>query len=317
MKISIIMPALNEERNIARSLDALSAQSFMKDGFDVLVLDNGSSDRTVAIAESYHDRLNIRVETRQGGNVASLRNHGAQQTTGEVLAFLDADCFPKHNWLAEVLRLRPANGVWGSDYVLPEDSTWVGKVWEEFQAKIHEGPTTFVPGGCLLVARRDFEILQGFQTSLETSEDVDFCLRAKAKGMHVLAMPSLAVAHAGTPRTLGHFFRKNRWHGKHVFRMFLSNLPETKYLPVVALSIYTLIMLFAVVIGLVLSITKHSPVAFLLCLVLLLLPSIGLAFARALPRRRPGAILPLFTLYFVYFLSRAASLIQMPARSDH
>jgi GT2 family glycosyltransferase len=213
--------------------------------------------------------------------------------------------------------LRPASGVWGSDYVLPEDCTWVGRIWEEFQAKVHEGPTTFVPGGCLLVSRSDFALLQGFQTSLETSEDVDFCLRAKAKGMQVLAMSSLAVAHAGTPRTLGHFFRKNRWHGKHVLRMFLSNLPQMKYLPVIALSLYTLLMAVAVIIGTIVFVVTHSLLIFGACLVLLLFPAISLAFVRAVPRRRLGAIPPLFTLYLVYFLSRAASLIQMPARSDH
>ena len=92
VSISIIIPALNEEKMIGRCLESLTQLAFAHDRFEVLIVDNGSRDRTLAIAESFKDRLNLKILQQAGVRISALRNLGARAASGNTLAFLDADC---------------------------------------------------------------------------------------------------------------------------------------------------------------------------------------------------------------------------------
>jgi len=74
VSISIIIPALNEERMIGRCLESLAKMAFARDRFEVLVVDNGSRDKTLAIAESFQDRLNFRTLQKANVRISALRN---------------------------------------------------------------------------------------------------------------------------------------------------------------------------------------------------------------------------------------------------
>jgi len=107
--ISIVVPALNEEECITSCLQSLTTQSF--DDYELIVVDGGSSDRTVEIAEKYADDV-IVFE----GPVGASRNIGVKKSRGEILAFLDADTVVCHSWLeaiAESFRERRVVGVTG------------------------------------------------------------------------------------------------------------------------------------------------------------------------------------------------------------
>src|SRR5579859_2131774 len=134
VSISIIIPALNEEKMIGRCLESLTKLAFARDQFEVLVVDNGSRDRTLAIAESFKDRLNLKVLQQAGVRISALRNLGARAASGGILAFLDADCLAPAGWLDRVFTLTRADGagVLGAHYLLPEDSTWVGRTWHHY-----------------------------------------------------------------------------------------------------------------------------------------------------------------------------------------
>jgi glycosyltransferase involved in cell wall biosynthesis len=105
--ISVVIPAFNEEANIEKCLHALTAQTFPKERFEVIVVDNGSTDSTVATANRFKTSLALRVVSKAGCNISGVRNHGAALATGEVLAFLDADCIPRPTWLEDSLALAP------------------------------------------------------------------------------------------------------------------------------------------------------------------------------------------------------------------
>src|SRR5215475_9251882 len=99
VSISIIIPALNEEKMIGRCLESLTKLAFARDRFEVLVVDNGSRDKTLMIVESFKDRLNLRVLQQAGVRISALRNLGARAAAGDILAFLDADCLAPTDWL--------------------------------------------------------------------------------------------------------------------------------------------------------------------------------------------------------------------------
>lgn len=312
--ITVVLPAFNEAKHIRRTLEALCEQTLPAHEFEAIVVDNGSTDGTVTIAREFAERLSIQVVTKTG-RISAVRNYGASLACGQVLAFLDADCTTSRDWLERSLALGRPCCVWGAHYLVPVDSTWVGRVWAEYQARPQEGPASFIPGSNLFMHTADFVAIGGFGEDLETSEDVELSQRARRNGMSVLAYPSLAVYHEGTPQTLRHFYRQNRWHGTTVLRIFLKNLPSTTNLPLVALSIYTLLLFWAtLLLWLSAPLSGHVRLA-LGATGLLLFPALLLSAAKVFTTKKVADLAPLFVLYLTYLLARAASITKLSKRN--
>ena len=94
--ISVIMPAFNAAPHIGQSIQSVLAQTF--DDWDLIVVDDGSTDETATVAGSFSDSR-IRCLRRENGGQAAARNTGIVNTQGEFIAFLDADDL----WLPEKL----------------------------------------------------------------------------------------------------------------------------------------------------------------------------------------------------------------------
>src|SRR6476659_10098707 len=116
--VSIIIPALNEERVIASCLEALACQTFSFDSFEVILVDNGCTDRTIPIARQFEQHLCLSILEKKNASISALRNAAAEVATGEILAFLDADCIPPADWLERGVALLHAGkfGVVGAHY---------------------------------------------------------------------------------------------------------------------------------------------------------------------------------------------------------
>ena len=87
IKVSTIIPAYNADRTIAQAVDSALSQDF--DGHEVVVVNDGSTDSTAAILERYGNL--IQVVTQPNGGLSAARNTGVRRSTGDYLAFLDAD----------------------------------------------------------------------------------------------------------------------------------------------------------------------------------------------------------------------------------
>lgn len=99
MKFSIIIPALNEEKMIEKPVKALLKQDVPRKDFEIIVVDNGSTDKTKEAAKrAGADK--VVVEKEKGTNIA--RQKGVDESTGKILAFLDADCEPSPDWLRKM-----------------------------------------------------------------------------------------------------------------------------------------------------------------------------------------------------------------------
>lgn len=90
-RVSVIVPCYNAERFLSRALDSVTAQAYTD--WEIVLVDDGSSDGTAKIASSYADRLGHRCQFIQQANAGSsaARNRGIEASRGELLAFLDAD----------------------------------------------------------------------------------------------------------------------------------------------------------------------------------------------------------------------------------
>ena len=116
-RISVVIPAYNEEMNIGHCLSSLCAQN-TTDEFEVIVVDNNSTDNTVQIAESFCDRLQIRIisEKKQGRGAA--RKCGWDAATGDIVFSTDADATVPANWISSFVSMLDTYpeciGVYGS-----------------------------------------------------------------------------------------------------------------------------------------------------------------------------------------------------------
>ncbi|HEX4729495.1 MAG TPA: glycosyltransferase, partial [Jatrophihabitans sp.] len=90
-RCSVIIPTYNRADLLAYTLDSLVRQDLPGSDFEVLVIDDGSTDRTATLVEGYHDRLRLRYffQPDQGWRVAQARNVGIAEAAGEVCVFID------------------------------------------------------------------------------------------------------------------------------------------------------------------------------------------------------------------------------------
>src|SRR5438128_7745134 len=158
--VSVVVPARDAEATIGSTLEALASQ-VVDVPYEVIVVDDGSSDATVDIATRTGG--SVRVLRLQGAGAAAARNAGAAEARGEVLAFTDSDCSPVSGWLAAGLRaLRDADLVQGP--ILPRPGATHGpfdrSLWVQQESGMHESAN-------LMVRREVFERVGGFEGWLD------------------------------------------------------------------------------------------------------------------------------------------------------
>jgi glycosyltransferase involved in cell wall biosynthesis len=99
--VSVIVPVFNDARRLVGCIEGLRGQSYPSERFEVLVIDNGSTDDPAAAVDR-HGLVRLMVEPKPGPYAA--RNLGIAKASGEVLAFTDADCVPAPEWLEAGVR---------------------------------------------------------------------------------------------------------------------------------------------------------------------------------------------------------------------
>jgi GT2 family glycosyltransferase len=211
-EISVIVPARNGARSLPPLLRSLRAQTVESDRFELIVVDNGSSDRTREVAETH----GARVISEPVANRARARNRGAEAAKGRLYAFTDADCVADQDWLRALL----ANASL-APLVAGEVRTRVSanpNVIERFELLWRFGQKSWVQDGWaatanLLVHANAFRAVGGFDESWHhIGEDVDFCFRARELGFELGFCAEAIIQHDGE-RELGPFLRRFFRHG--------------------------------------------------------------------------------------------------------
>lgn len=243
---SLIIPARNEERNIVTCLESIARVEWPQEQVEVVVIDNGSGDRTVALARSH----GATVLLRPGDTVAGLRNFGASQSSGKILVFLDADCTVNPDWLREAGRYLDQTGIccFGSPPVVPEQSTWVQRAWFHVRRKKGCVETDWLESMNMFVRREAFEEVGGFNAELVTCEDYDLSLRLRRHG-RLVSDDRIVAVHHGEAASVAHFFRKEHWRALGNLRGIGSHSFEWRELPSVLLPLVYCALFFAMAVG--------------------------------------------------------------------
>lgn len=111
-KISVIIPTYNRSDLLAVTLDSLCVQTLSKDEYEVIVVDDGSSDNTKDVIKVYYDKLNLKYfyQEDRGFRVAKARNMGIEHAEADICVFVDSGVYLEEKCLEEHMRIHKESG---------------------------------------------------------------------------------------------------------------------------------------------------------------------------------------------------------------
>lgn len=207
--VSVVVCAFNEEKLLRSCLMGLVAQSYPKNLYEVLVIDDQSTDRTFAITADFIRGLGENATRMQlfripHGGLSVARNAGIQLSLGDIIAFIDGDAVPDPLWIDELVKVF----VKGADYVggrikLLNTNSWVAKFLQSARYRQFFGPQIFNDHfiGCNMAIKRGvFKAMGGFHENFESRGD-ESTFRARIRGRFQYAPAPDAVVFHDRPET--------------------------------------------------------------------------------------------------------------------
>jgi GT2 family glycosyltransferase len=219
LALSVIVPARNGAASLPALLQSLKSQTLSSGRFEVIVVDNDSSDGTADLAAAH----GARVVHEPVANRSRARNRGVAAARTPLYAFTDADCVARPEWLEELLRCAPSTPLMAGEVELRVSDR--PNAIERFERLWRFGQGSWVEQGWaatanLRVHAEAFEAVGGFDPSWRhIGEDVDFCFRARAAGYALGYCPGAIVEHEGESE-LRPLLRRFFLHGYSVNQAF-------------------------------------------------------------------------------------------------
>jgi lipopolysaccharide/colanic/teichoic acid biosynthesis glycosyltransferase/GT2 family glycosyltransferase len=257
VKASVIVPAHNAAQTIEECIEALLKQSVPQKRYEIIVVDDGSSDDTATLARSY----GVRVLTQPHRGPGAARNVGAGQATGEILLFTDADCAPTRTWIEEMTRPFADPEVVGvkGTYLTRQRELVARFVQIEYEDKYdrmaRQERIDFVDTYSAGYRRDVFLANGGFDTTFPTAsvEDQELSFRLARKGYKMVFAPQARVYHYHDV-SLGEYVRRKfnigywkalltQWHPERLVRD--SHTPQTLKLQIILLGLGVVSLLVA------------------------------------------------------------------------
>lgn len=196
--VSVIVPVYNDPRRIVTCIRALLAQTYPRDRYEVIVVDNGSTDGTAEAAA--REPVTVLVERAIRTSYAA-RNRGLAAAKGEVIAFTDADCTPSARWLeagVEALEAHAADLAGGAVRFVASARPSGAEIYDSIsnmqqERNIRERGVAKTAN--LLVRAAVFGSVGPFPAALPSGGDVHWTGRATGAGFRLVYAPEAEVTH--------------------------------------------------------------------------------------------------------------------------
>lgn len=207
--ISVVIPAHNEEKYIGAAVKSAFNQNFDKSLYEVVVVDNVSTDQTAKIAK---DAGAIVVyEPKKGNTVARIK--GINSSRGQIIAFTDADCIVPDYWLSKLysrFEVDPKLDAIGGVF-----NFWDGNYFLKFLAKISQRATYHISGGNMSFRKNSYIRVGGFDPKVTLGEDLYLHLKFKKHGKVIIDYSN--IVEMSSRRFSDHFL-------KTIFMYFSNDL---------------------------------------------------------------------------------------------
>ncbi len=305
--VSIIIPMLNAESTIDKCLQSIQVLDYPQEKFEVILIDNGSSDASKSIGERY----GVTVLDDPYDRVGGLRNFGARHARGDVFAFTDSDCILPNGWLRKSVQLlseKDRIGAVGGGCLVPRKATWVEKAWAPSSIPSGTHLTNSLPACNFILIRELFEELGGFREDLIASEDDELSFRIRKMGLGLLACGELFVIHLGYPKTLWFVTKRQIWHGKAAVEASTAALSRIFFMTIVFLFSFLALPISVVMF-------KDHPYFIIINMFLLFSSPVLHTLTHSFRIRRWRLlfelyeIVQLFSIYFAFYVGRSIGLL--------
>jgi cellulose synthase/poly-beta-1,6-N-acetylglucosamine synthase-like glycosyltransferase len=213
---SVIVPVFDGAQTLDACLRALSAQTIGSDRYDVIVVDDGSTDDSAHVA-ARHEVTAIRQDHT---GAAAARNRGAKQARGQVLLYTDADCEPLPDWVEQMLAPFADPEVMGVKgvYRTRQRASVARFVQAEFEEKYDRqkrmAQIDFVDTYAAAYRREVLTAHGGFDPAFLMDEDQEFSFRLAGAGYRLVFQPTAGVYHQHPSSVWEYAWRKvqfGRW----------------------------------------------------------------------------------------------------------
>ncbi len=195
-KVSVISTVLNEEISIGELLEALSAQTFTPE--EIVIVDAGSRDKTVALMEKYAHSLPLKVFVCPGANRAEGRNIAIREASGDIIVSIDGGCIPYPNWLENLVSplIEESSLDVVGGYYEPVVNTPLQEAIAALTVPSPKdiSPSEFLPSSRSVAFRKQvWERVGGYPEWMRSAEDTVFDILLKKAGAKFLFQPEAKV----------------------------------------------------------------------------------------------------------------------------
>jgi len=219
-KVSIVIPAYNEEKSIGRTIESILSSDYPKNKFEVIVVDDGSKDNTLKIAQKYQSKI-VSVYTKKNGGKGTALNLALKKCKGEIIFSMDADTFVAAHSVREMVRyfknpevmsvtpsmlIHEPHGllqrIQQAEYLF---GLFIRKAFSSVNA-IHVTP------GAFSAYRKTFFDKYGGYDEGNITEDLEMSLRIQYKGYHIEYSPESPAYTIAPNKFKALMIQRRRWY---------------------------------------------------------------------------------------------------------
>ena len=238
VKYSVIVPSYNSSSTIRSCLSSLLNQSLSKEDYEIIVVDDGSTDNTRSIIMEFP----VKYLWQPNSGPAAARNHGAREAKGSIILFTDSDCVPAYDWIeemvkpfksADIIAVKGAYGTYQKSLVARFAQV---EFQERFELLMKAESIDMVDTYSAAFRHDTFRQHGGFDESfpVANNEDTDLSYKLSLTGNRMVFNPMAVVFHLRHPDTIYKYFRQKFWRGfwrMVVYKRFPGKMVKDTYTP--------------------------------------------------------------------------------------
>lgn len=222
--VSIIVPVKNGESTVGELLDSLMQLDYDKNKIEIIVVDGNSTDKTREVVAKYP----VKLVTENGEGLNAARNTGVAHSSGEIVAFTDADCVAPLNWVRRIVENFKTQNIgcvggttkgyyrdflskYSDESIIP-----VLRRFKKYEVRNNVGAKQQYPAGCnMAIRKKAIESLGGFDESIHFGFDEDELIEriCKEQNYKLILDPELSIRHKHRAR-LKELLKQNFRYGR-------------------------------------------------------------------------------------------------------